>query len=277
MSGSKTEQRATQSKYDFIKNSTDGLVVSNGEVIRYSTRLKYYGDDLAEIMMCSKSVFNPDGVYKCSSQHRKQHQDNDYEQSADDTLARSKRRARQAVFDYAMCNPDLDVFITFTLNGEKIDRYDYNAVMKKLNVWFRNRVQRNSLKYVFVCEKHKDGAVHFHGLANSAALKMEDSGHKDKRGHTVYNVKDWVLGFSTAVRCYGERSSVCKYIVKYITKSDEKVGGRWYYSGGALNAPRYEYMGKTELADWDGLEGYVNYTKHVESAGLEYSVLSKKY
>lgn len=255
--------------------TTDGLVMSNGEVIRYATRLKYYGDDLAEIMMCSKSVFNPEGLHKCSSQHKKR--SDEPEQNADETLARSKRRARQAVFDYAMCNPDLDVFITFTLNSEKINRYDYNAVIKKLNVWFRNRVQRNGLKYVFVCETHKDGAVHFHGLANSSALKLEDSGHKDKKGHTVYNVKDWVLGFSTAVRCYGDRSSVCKYIVKYITKSDKKVGGRWYYSGGALNAPRYEYMGNTSLADWDGLEGYDNYTKCVEGAGLEYTVLSKKY
>ena len=31
------------------------------------------------------------------------------------------------------------------------------------------------------------------------------------------------------------------YVTKYITKAAEKVGGRWYYSGGDLVRPVVEY------------------------------------
>ena len=32
------------------------------------------------------------------------------------------------------------------------------------------------------------------------------------------------------------------YVCKYITKAQEKIGGRWYYSGGELNRPRVEFL-----------------------------------
>ena len=56
----------------------------------------------------------------------------------------------------------------------------------------------------------------------------------------MYNIDDWNLGFTTAIRLYGDRAAVAAYIGKYITKG-EKVGGRWYYSGGELQRPRYMY------------------------------------
>lgn len=277
-----------------MREALAGLVIANGEVIRYSTRLKYYGDDLTEIMMCSKAVFNPNGKSKCSSQRGRKKKnvcsnerlkaevevvevgENDKEAS-NDSLERSKRRARKNVFDYAMCNPDLNLFITFTLDQKKIDRFNYKNIIKKLNNWLDNRVRRKGLKYVLVAEHHKNGAIHFHGLINESAVALKDSGHVDKNGRQIFNVVDWELGFSTAVRVYGQRGSVCKYIVKYISKSTEKVGGRWYYSGGALESPSYEYMGSTTIEDWQGLEGYESYTKRVEEIGIQYNILTKKY
>ena len=277
-----------------MREAFAGLVIANGEVIRYSTRLKYYGDDLAEIMMCNRAVFNPNGKSKCSSQRGKKKKNNcsnerldteteavetedDNKEASNDSLERSKRRARKNVFDYAMCNPDLNLFITFTLDQKKIDRFDYKNIVKKLNIWLDNRVRRKNLKYVLVAEHHKNGAIHFHGLINESAVTLKDSGHVDKKGRQIFNVVDWGLGFSTAVRVYGQRGSVCKYIVKYISKSTEKVGGRWYYSGGTLESPRYEYMGSTTIEDWQGLEGYESYTKRVEEIGMQYDILTKKY
>lgn len=58
---------------------------------------------------------------------------------------------------------------------EKVDRYDASAVTRKLNSWLDNQVRRKGLAYVLVAERHKDGAVHFHGFFNDA-LPVVDSG-----------------------------------------------------------------------------------------------------
>lgn len=232
------------------------------------TRIKSYGGEIAEVMTFDKPTFNPYDVENPSAPKRPKDEyealraavenspiteDGEIVLSADvENLKRAKRRARTAVFDYAMSNPDLNLFVTLTLNGEFIDRYDYSAVVKKLNIWLDNRVRRRGLKYIMVAERHKDGAIHFHGLFNSDVCKLVDSGKKDKRGHEVYNLEDWTLGFTTAVKCYGDRANVCKYIVKYITKGEQKVGGRWYYSGGNLCKPTYTYTNQTDV------EKYIN-------------------
>lgn len=276
----------------------DGIVRVGGKEVRYPTRLKFYGDKLAEIMMVDKAIFHPgdDDLGKAPSTYREKLEQafesgngsdgavsSDSDGGYNDTnevenTRRAKRRARKAVFDYAMCNPDLDLFITFTLDGTKIDRYNYKPVIKKLNTWLDNRVRRKGLKYIFVAEHHKDGAIHFHGVVNSTAVKLVDSGTTDKRGHTVFNVTDWVWGFSTAIYCYGSRADVCKYICKYITKSGEKVGGRWYYSGGELATPTYAYCGYAEPEEWSDLPyEFKSWEYEVESTGYKFKVLENTW
>lgn len=171
-------------------------------------------------------------------------------------VARSKRRAKQALFDLAY-NNDFRYFVTLTLDKSKVDRYDVSEITRKLNHWLDNRVRRNGLAYVLVPERHKDGAIHFHGFFNDA-LPVQDSGTLSLNGsgkprkprsarqraawladgaHVVYNLPGWGLGFSTAIELYGDRQAAVGYVCKYITKADEKIGGRWYYSGGALQRP----------------------------------------
>lgn len=174
-------------------------------------------------------------------------------------IARSKRRARAAVSDLAMCN-DFKYFVTLTLDEKAIDRYDMKAITKRLNTWLDNRVRRDGLKYVLVAEHHKDKAVHFHGFFNDA-LAVEDSGTmvppsggKPKRpkskaqkadwlangGHIVFNLPAWDFGYTTAIELYGTRRAAIGYVCKYITKAQEKIGGRWYYSGGNLKRPEIQ-------------------------------------
>lgn len=177
----------------------------------------------------------------------------------DESAARAVRRARSRVRDLAM-STDFKYFVTLTLDGEKVDRYDPVAVTKKLNTWLDNAVRRQGLTYVLVPELHKDGAIHFHGFFNDA-LEAVDSGTLTKDGgrprkpksaaqraallgdgwRPVYNLPRWSLGFTTAIELYGERSAAVGYVCKYISKSAKtqgKVGGRWYYSGGDLREPR---------------------------------------
>lgn len=152
---------------------------------------------------------------------------------------RAQRRARAAVRDLGLCN-DWTFFVTLTLNGALVDRYDPAEVVRHLNHWLDNHVRRDGLCYVLVPEHHKDGAIHFHGFFNDA-LEAVDSGHTDRQGHTVYNLPAWGWGFSTAIRLYGQRAAAVAYCCKYVAKQQEKIGGRWYYSGGKLRRPEVEW------------------------------------
>lgn len=163
----------------------------------------------------------------------------------------SIRRAQARLKELLLSN-SFDWFVTLTLNGAKIDRYDYSAVINPLSKWLDNRVQRRGWTYVFVPEFHKDGAIHLHGVV-AGDLRAVDSGTVKVHGKkkpvrmstyrryysgqaysTIYNLPDWSIGYSTAVRLDEKRHAVAQYIGKYITKDSKKVGGRWYLSGGAL-------------------------------------------
>lgn len=159
-----------------------------------------------------------------------------------DGKRRAANRAKRNLFDTAVCN-DLDMMITLTLDQAQIDRYDYKAVMRVANRWLDNRVRRRGLRYIMVPELHKDGAIHYHGLVNSEALRLRDSGHKDNAGRHIYNVTDWALGFSTAVMVDDNYGAVCRYVSKYITKQSQggTIGGRYWYHGGDLRGPSYRY------------------------------------
>ena len=191
----------------------------------------------------------------------------------DENRARAARRARRKVFDYVMAEYDFKYFITLTLNGADFGRDDIDAATKRLNNWLRNRVQRDGLKYVIVPELHKDGrSIHFHGFINDA-LRVVDSGTvvppeggkpikretAKRRGcdlsrcHTVYNLPDWLYGYTTAIEIYGEREAAAAYIAKYISKqisegvqwdsasSRTKIAGRYYWHSNNLREPVYQY------------------------------------
>ena len=169
-------------------------------------------------------------------------------------------RARQQCYDYLMCNPDLDVFCTFTVDPKSHNSYSYDELVGRLSVWLDNRVRRHDLKYILVPERHLSGAIHFHGITNRTGLRLVPSGYwkvgkytlewekiaKSRRNEAqeIFNVSDLKLGFSTAVIIEGEcaQEKVSKYIWKYMTKQGgQKIGGRFYLHGGDLQKPRLEY------------------------------------
>ena len=257
---------------------------------KYNVRYKFLPAEdgsltLYEEMFCNRFLFNPHNVEEhgrsrrlrrerwCSDLDEMYGFDNKYVSIGDknDNTQRSKRRSKSALLDYALCN-SFDCFVTLTLSCEKIDRTDYKAIISRLNTFLDNRVRRANLKYVGVPELHRDGALHFHFLCNDV-LKCVDSGtvvrpnggrpvkqatairqgYKLEDCRTVYNLTEWKLGFSTMIHTYGDVRAVANYIVKYITKSDEKIGGRWYYSGGDLLKPvyRYDRVSFNDVDDFD--------------------------
>ena len=171
---------------------------------------------------------------------------------ASEDLERSRRRARGRVRRLALAN-DFRWFVTLTLDPAKIDRYDPQEVVRKLSQWCSNQVKRRGMKYILVPERHKDGALHFHGFFNDC-LEAVDSGHKDKQGHAIYNLPGWTLGFTAAVEVYGDYAGAVAYVCKYIGKQGDKPAGRWYYSGGALAEPEVIYadLGVDEVEETFG-------------------------
>lgn len=167
-------------------------------------------------------------------------------------LERSMRRARARVRRLALAN-SFRWFVTLTLDPKKVDRYDPAEVVRKLNQWASNQVKRKGLRYILVPERHKDGALHFHGFFNDA-LEAVASGHKTKAGQPIYNLPGWTLGFTAAIELYGAYVGAVAYVCKYIGKQGEKPAGRWYYSGGDLREPLMEYaeISPQELREWFG-------------------------
>lgn len=255
----------------------DGERLTDDE-IKYNCRSKFIPQadgslKLVEEMYCNRYIFNPDGAEEHNREFRLRREawraqlEEEYEvihhtikcDNSEDNRARSKRRAKKHLFDYILCN-NFTNFCTLTLNPDEIDRHDYGAIMKKLNTYLDNRVRRQGLKYVGVPELHKRGGFHFHFLTNDV-LPLVDSGTvirptggkpvkvetAKRQGFNledcrkVFNISDWKLGFTTSIYTYGDPEAVANYIGKYITKSLDKVGGRWYYSGGKLLKPVYNY------------------------------------
>lgn len=228
-----------------------------------------------EYTVCNRPIFNPDHYIRL---YDSPVVDRRCTAHGSDHLDQSRRRALRAVRDLMECNR-FDWFLTFTLNGARYARDDYTTFCKVVNKYLANRVQRHGWKYVAVMEYHKDGEnLHLHAVvqADADSLKLVDSGtvlrpnggrpvklatalkqgYRREELRTVYNVTDWVDGYSTAIHTYGNHMSLAKYITKYITKSDDKVGGRWYYSGGKLDRPRYLF----DNVDFDLIEPTREYT-----------------
>lgn len=212
----------------------------------------------------------------------------------------SRKRARRKIFDYIICN-NFDCFITLTLNKDMINRDDYGAVIKKLKDFLSNRVRRKGLIYVGVPEYHSNGGLHFHFCVNSSAFRLSDSGTVSvpdrkqpikrstaKRLHipesdwlTVYNVDDWSLGFSTAIKTYGDRGALAHYMRKELDKDCQKrmtpegfidkIGGRWYFSGGKLKHP----IIKLDNRNFNESEGFT-YDVNCEGGKFKFYVLDEQ-
>lgn len=92
--------------------------------------------------------------------------------------------------------------------------------------------------------KLKEGAdkpaIHMHGLCNLGAIQIEralsKSGRKrsDGNGRPVYNMTDWLWGFSTYVPLDNNYERAVNYVTKYITKAEGKIFGKWYLCSRSL-------------------------------------------
>ncbi len=225
----------------------------------FNSRIKYYptsdgGRKPVEICAFSEPVYNPDHLESVDPKKGKKSiadfetEDGELNKCSDYAI----RRARRRLYDLVSCNPGCNMMVTLTLNGEAFPRDDWEKIIPRLNTWLDNMTRRHGLKYVLVPEFHLDGkSIHFHGFVNENALRLSRAinPHTEKplfqKGRAVYNVENWRYGFTTAVRVGKsdrDQEYAARYVLKYITKGQEKIGGRYYLHGGELREPIFEYF-----------------------------------
>lgn len=236
---------------------------SRAEVF-FTARIKTYPTGDMELMTASAPVFRlpgyePADSWEVSPARHAVSDKSDAKKSAENT-ERSMRRAASQLRDVALSTP-FRWFVTLTISPDRLDRHDDQAVLRAFRVWANNAVQRSGIAYAVVPERHKDGAVHFHGFFTDG-LPLVDSGTLSVPGRKkplrpksaenraellqngakiVYNVSGWSWGFSTALPISGDYCAAVSYVCKYVRKEAEKIGGRWVYKGGALGRPLVEY------------------------------------
>lgn len=174
------------------------------------------------------------------------------------------KKTRDTLFDLVMCN-EWEYFFTGTIDPKKYDSTNAHKLKPKLLKWFNNMQERYGLSYIVIFEYHKKGGIHLHGLIRSnpaSPLRLKDSGTKSyygfkkpmrdntalkhgldiSKGHTVYNLATWRFGWSTAIKVYGSQGAISNYITKYITKSNQKIMGRYFWHSRDLKRPNTFYI-----------------------------------
>lgn len=241
------------------------MAVKNVHEITHNAVIYTYPGGITDVICASEPIFMEPGweaAYGSREDRAKPAPREKGVKSEGADMVRSMRRARAKLRRLALAN-DFQYFVTLTLDPARIDRFDGDKITKALSQWCDNMVRRHGLRYVLVPERHKDGAFHFHGFFAGTGLDVIDSGtikrpgiKKPKRpkneqerqewlaegGHVVYNLPQWSLGFTTALKLYGEYPAAVAYCCKYIGKQEnQRPLGRWYYSGGALREPVKTY------------------------------------
>ena len=154
----------------------------------------------------------------------------------DDEIDRvSLSRSRRMIRELALCN-DFEYFATLTINSVNCDRFSLTACQDLLRKKLKKlkRINKN-FAYIFITEKHKNGAFHFHGLIKGVTdFYINDNGYLS---HSLFDE----LGFNSfsKIRDY---TKTCNYILKYITKDcvrNEK-GTIYISSRGLKKAEKYE-------------------------------------
>lgn len=174
--------------------------------------LYHYNDDdirIVKLNSCRKKGFEEIGA-----------QQNLTEKTEKKEIDRiSISRTRRNIREIALCN-DFEYFATFTINEKKCNRFSLQECQDLL----RNRLKALKRKnkqfaYIFITEKHKNGAYHFHGL-----IKGIDNFYINNNGYYSHEIFD-ALGFNSFSKIK-DYNKCCNYITKYITKDCVKNDAR---------------------------------------------------
>lgn len=195
--------------------------------------------------------------------------DNTYVKKFDNSISDSSiRRAKKKIREYGLCN-DFQYFVTLTVSCKNADRFSVDScqTLLKKKLEYYKRVSKD-FKYLLITEKHKNGALHFHGLMKGIREKdlYKNSNnffsHKyfDKIGYNSFSlIKDYY-------KCIN-------YITKYITKEAIYNSSHYLYiNSRGLKTPDEFVLKENKLSkniDFD----YSNSFSDI----LDFNVFDEKY
>ena len=195
----------------------------------------------------------------------------------DTKLKNNMDRAKSTINELAICNT-WEWFVNLTIDEKKMDRYELKGYIAKLTDYVRNikKKKGTEIQYLWIPEKHEDGAWHIHGLMNGIkdVRRFEITEHlpykileRIKQGKEVY---EWVgyrerFGFCD-IGSIENKEAVSKYVTKYITKdlsrTIQDINAHLYYSSQGLKRReklvegqytgdiRPDYMGEYAGSKW---------------------------
>lgn len=133
----------------------------------------------------------------------------DFSNSEDSSISRTKRNIREL----CLCN-DFEYFCTWTVDSKLCDRFSLQATQDLMHKTLKAYKRKNpSFKYLFITEKHKNGAFHFHGLIKGIG---DDVVYNKNYYPTIKHFADNIGHFSFSK--INDYNRCCNYICKYITK-----------------------------------------------------------
>lgn len=153
----------------------------------------------------------------------------------DKKLLESISRAKAKIYEYGMCN-DWDFFVTLTINRDKHDRYDLPSYYKKFSQFLRDYCKQHNIniKYLFIPEKHKDGAWHMHGFIYGlpeSHLEVNHYGYFEWKAYTNR------FGYISMDKLR-DKSKASSYIIKYVSKDlancVDSLNAKMYYCSKGL-------------------------------------------
>lgn len=143
----------------------------------------------------------------------------------------SLRRTKAKFQDYVL-NNEFSLFMTFTFDPKRIDRYADDTVKASMQKWLYNTKRTSSpdLAYIIVAERHKDGAIHYHALFHHFMGKLSYWFTDKKNNKKVYKIPSWDYGIATAKIADNQKLRMSRYMTKnYLTKDMVLIGNKKRY------------------------------------------------
>lgn len=208
----------------------------------YSSKLilKNYGDNIYRLIYLKKSKNK--GFEEITAE-KKVH----YEKingSFESSILRTKTHIKEIV----LCN-DFEYFATWTINAELQDRFSLDKVVENMKKDLKAYQRKfKDFKYLYIIEKHENGAFHFHGFIKGIPesefiLYTKDDYDLEKgnklpyrlikqieKGEKIYHIKffDERKGHNTFSKIKSKIGSSF-YILKYITKNPVRTSENQIY------------------------------------------------
>ena len=149
------------------------------------------------------------------------------------SLSRSKRSIREI----CLCN-NFQYFVTLTVDSKYCDRFHLDDCQDNLRKHFK-KIKRKfkDFAYIFITEKHKNGAFHFHGLIKGIPTSEFYTNQNDYLSCHLFDD----LGFNS-FSIIKDYYKCCNYMTKYITKDCVKNSSGTVYisSRGLKKAQKYD-------------------------------------